>query len=80
MERLGHKGGTATPEPTEKSGDGAGEAEAAGAPKLEPKAGKPLIPLFEGNCWGSALLISSLSWFMLVLDWANNDVSCCKDV
>ena len=52
MERLGHKGGTATPEPTEKSGDGAGEAEAAGAPKLEPKAGKPLIPLFEGNCWG----------------------------
>ena len=51
MERLGHKGSSA--EPTEK-GDGAAAAEAgeAGAPKLEPKAGKPLIPLFEGNCWG----------------------------
>ena len=51
VERLGHKGSSA--EPTEK-GDGAAAAEAgeAGAPKLEPKAGKPLIPLFEGNCWG----------------------------
>jgi len=49
VERLGHKGG-ATPEPTEKSA-GAEETaggEAASAPTLEPKAGKPLIPLFEG--------------------------------